>query len=247
MVSQMKVLNDILGYDLKIYQNSNFFCFSIDSVILANFPRIKLRTKRIVDLGTGNGVIPLILSRRTKCFIDGIEIQEDLSNLAKESVLYNQLENQIHIYNMDMKDFVNISENNGHYDIVVANPPYFKCNDLSVKNIDIHKAIARHEIMITLEEVVESAFKLLKERGYFATVNRVDRFMEVLNLLRKYKLEPKYIRFIYDNIECRPNLFYIEGMKGASSGLIIDKPFVMYDTNHKETAEYKKLKEEVCQ
>ena len=240
----MKVLNDVLGYDLEIYQDNKWFCFSIDSIILANFPKIKPRARRILDLGCGNGIIPLILSLRTKCVIDGVEIQEDLANLAKESVLENELEEQVNIYNMDMKCLLKDVSKYNSYDIILANPPYFK-NTNSTKNEDIHKIIARHEVMITLEEVVKIAFQLLKEGGYFATVNRVDRFMEIIELFNKYKLEIKYIRFVYDNLECEPSLFYIEGFKGGKSGCTIDKPFIMYDNKKKETLEYKKLMTEV--
>lgn len=241
----MKVLNDILGYDLKIYQDSNWFCFSIDSIVLANFPRIKKRTKRILDLGCGNGIIPLILSRRTDCLIEGVEIQKDLVSLSKESVVENGLTSQITIYNMDMKDLLKDVSKYNTYDIILSNPPYFKKNSNRTINDDIHKIIARHEVMITLEEVVKIAFQLLKEGACFSTVNRVDRFMEIIDIFKKYKLEVKYIRFIYDNLNCQPSLFYIEGVKNGKGGCVIDKPFIMYDNNHIETEEYRQLKEEV--
>ncbi len=241
----MKVLNDILGYNLKIYQESNWFCFSIDSVILANFPRIKKRTKKILDLGCGNGIIPLILSRRTDCLIEGVEIQKDLAILAKESVLENGLDDRISIYNMDMKDLLMDFSKYNTYDIILSNPPYFKMDSNRTINDDIHKVIARHELMITLEEIVKIAFQLLKEGAYFATVNRVDRFMEIIDIFKKYRFEVKYIRFIYDNLESRPSLFYIEAVKCGKSGCIVDKPFVMYDTNHMETVEYSNLIKEV--
>lgn len=243
----MKVLNDILGYNLKIYQESDWFCFSIDSIILANFSKIKKRTRRILDLGCGNGIIPLILSRRTNCLIEGVEIQKDLAQLAKESVLANGLDEQITIYNMDMKELLKDLSKYNTYDMIVSNPPYFKSNSNGVFNDDIHKIIARHEVMITLEEVVNIAFQLLKEGACFATVNRVERFIEIIDIFKKYKLEVKYVRFIYDNLETQPCLFYIEGVKCGKSGCVIDKPFIMYDNNHIETDEYKKLKKEVMQ
>ncbi len=237
----MIVLNDVLNYDLKIYQNPDWFCFSLDSVILANFVRIRLRTRRILDLGCGNGIIPLILSLRTNAFIEGVEIQEDLALLAEKSIRYNNLESRIKIYHQDMKVF---AKNNTLYDMIVCNPPYFKVNDKSMKNDDVHKVIARHEIAITLEEVINTAAKLLKEGGLFCTVNRVDRFMETLLLLSKYHLEPKYVRFVYDRIDIAPSMFYIEAIKNGKSGLTIDKPFVMYHKN-KKTSEYDKLIHEV--
>ena len=240
----MEMLNDVLGYDLKIYQNYDYFCFSIDSIVLANFVNVRCRTKKILDLGCGNGIVSLILSLRTKSHIDGVEIQKDLVDMALRSVIYNCKEKFITLYNMDMKDFL-IEKRYNTYDLILSNPPYFKNEEESTKNMDIHKAIARHEVFITLEEVIKIAFQLLKEGGVFALVQRVSRFMEVLELLRKYKIEPKYIRFVYDHITTSPSLFYIEGIKCGRSGLIIDKPFVMYDENRQETEEYRMLLEEV--
>lgn len=240
----MEVLNDILGYDLKIYQDSDYFCFSIDSVVLANFVNVRHRTKRILDLGCGNGVIPLVLSLRVNAKIDGVEIQKDLADMARRSISYNKKDEEITIYNMDMKDFLDPVRYNT-YDLVVSNPPYFKNNEKTIKNLDIHKVVARHEVMITLEEVVKIAFQLLKEGGVFATVNRTSRFVEVLDLFRKYKIEPKYIRFVYDNVSVAPSLFYIEGIKCGKSGLTISKPFIMYDTNRNMTDEYARFLREV--
>ena len=240
----MNVVNDILGYDLKLYQNQDWFCFSIDSVILANFARIKGRTKRILDIGCGNGVIPLILSLRTKAFIEGVEIQKDLADLATESVNYNKLSSKINIYNQNINDFVKNVKVHDLYDLVVCNPPFFKVADMSTKNYDIHKVIARHETYITFEEIAKNAFILLKERGSFSTVNRVERFIEVITILKKYNLEPKYVRFVYDNVNIAPNMFYIEAIKCGKEGLIIDKPFIMYDNNIK-TCEYENLIKEV--
>ncbi len=236
----MKVLNDVLGYPLKIYQDQDYFCFSIDSVILANLVNIRLRTKKIVDLGTGNGIIPLLLSNRTNAHIDAVEIQKDLADMAIESIKYNKLESQINIYNQDMLDFSECSKYNT-YDLVLSNPPYFKNEEKSTKNLDIHKVIARHEVKIKLENIVEIASNLLKERGVFATVNRVDRLMEIIMLLQKYNMEPKYIRFIYDKVTLKPNLFFLEAIKNGKSGLEVDKPFIMYDENNNETLDYQKL------
>lgn len=240
----MKVLNDVLNYNLKIYQDQDWFCFSIDSIVLANFARIKLRTKKILDLGCGNGIIPLILSLRTNAFIEGVEIQEDLAILAQQSIEYNNLESQIKIYNQDMKEFANNFKLYNTYDLIVSNPPYFKVNEKSDRNYDVHKVIARHELYITAEDIISIATKLLKEGGSFCMVNRVDRFIEVITLLQKYNLEPKYIRFVYDNININPSMFYIEAVKYGKSGLIIDKPFIMYE-NESKTDEYQKLIREV--
>lgn len=240
----MKVLNDILDYDLKIYQDQDFFCFSLDSVILANLAKVNLRTRRILDLGSGNGIIPLILSLRTSAFIEGVEIQKDLVSLARESIQYNNLDSQIKIYHQDMRELQSAFDLYDTYDLIVSNPPYFKENERSTKNKDIHKVIARHEVSITLDEIVDIASRLLKEGGTFSMIHRVDRFMEILFLLKQYKLEPKYVRFVYDNINIKPNMVYIEAIKGGKSNLIVDKPFILY-YDGKKTEDYEKLLKEV--
>lgn len=240
----MKTLNDILGYDLKIYQDQDWFCFSIDSIILANFPKIRLKVKKILDLGCGNGIVSLVLSLRTNAFIDGVEIQKDLADMAKESICYNSLSNQITIHNQDMKEFVQNKERYNSYDLIVCNPPYFRQDVNSTKNFDIHKIIARHEVCVTIEEIVLIVNKLLKEGGVFSTVNRVDRFIEIISLLREHQLEPKYVRFVYHDINSLPSLFYLEAIKSGGSGFIVDKPFIMYE-NGKETIEYSEMIREV--
>lgn len=241
----MKVINDVLEYNLKIYQDSDWFCFSLDSVILANFVRIPLRTKNILDLGCGNGIVSLILSCRTSASIDGVELQKDLVQLARDSVCLNHLDSQIQIHHMDMKEFSKERKYHNYYDLVVTNPPYFKNEERSTKNIDVHKVIARHEVMITLEQIVSISFSLLKEGGSLAMVHRVDRFMEILCLLRKYHLEPKYIRFVYDHLDLSPSMFYVEAMKNGNVGLKIDRPFILYDSEDIETEEYQSLRRKV--
>lgn len=236
MVKKMKVLNDVLGYDLKIFQDDNYFKFSLDSVILANLVNIKHTTKKILDLGTGNGIIPIILTRRTNSLIDAVEIQKDLANLAQESIKYNNLENQIYIYNVDMIDF---SKNkNELYDLITCNPPYFKSETKSTKNIDIHKAIARHEIKINLEKIIKISGKMLKNKGILGMICRVDRFVEVIELFKKYNIEPKNIKFIYNNTKSAPDLFLIQGMKNGNNGLLIDKPFILHDEQGNKTNDY---------
>ena len=215
----MEVLNDILGYpNRKIYQNTDFFSFSLDSVMLANFVTVRLRDKEILDLGTGNGVIPLILSLRTDKKIEGVEIQEKLYSLASKSVSYNHLDNQISIVCSDMKDYV--SKNTiERFDVVTCNPPYFKVNDKNYFNDSSEKTIARHEVKISLEEVVMVASKVLKNNGTFAMVHRTERLLEIFDLFRKYHIEPKRIRFVYEFVHKPSTLVLIEGVKHGKQGL----------------------------
>lgn len=149
----MERLDDILGYkNRKIYQDDDCFSFSLDSIMLANFATIRMRDKNILDLGCGNGVIPLILSLRTDKKIVGVELQKKLANLAIKSVEYNDLESQIEILNINMKDYVN-TETMEKYDLITCNPPYFKVNEENYFNLSLEKVIARHEVEVTLDDV----------------------------------------------------------------------------------------------
>ena len=240
----MERLDDILGYsNLKIYQNSDYFAFSLDSIILANYCNIRLRDKKIVDFCTGNGVIPLILTRRTKAEIFGIEIQKNLADLAIKSVSYNGLENQIRIINEDVKDFS--KKNISKFDLVLCNPPYFKLNEKSSLNESYEKKIARHEIMIDIEGVCDYAKKVLKDNGNLCLVHRSERLMEIIEILRKNNFEPKRIKFVHETIEKESTLVLIEAQKLGKVGLKIDKPLVLYNIDGSLTDEYKRLQEEV--
>ena len=241
----MEVLNDILGYpNRKIYQNTDFFSFSLDSVMLANFVTVRLRDKEILDLGTGNGVIPLILSLRTDKKIEGVEIQEKLYSLASKSVSYNHLDNQISIVCSDMKDYV--SKNTiERFDVVICNPPYFKVNDKNYFNDSSEKTIARHEVKISLEEVVMVASKVLKNNGTFAMVHRTERLLEIFDLFRKYHIEPKRIRFVYEFVHKPSTLVLIEGVKYGKQGLKVEAPFIMKVDDGSYSKEYESFLVEV--
>ena len=233
----MKLLNcsqkitDLVGYDRKIIQDNNFLAFSLDSLILANFVNINTRVRNILDLGTGIAPIPLILSLRTNAHIDGVEIQKEVSVIAKENVKINKLQKQITIYNEDMKKFAKRIDTET-YDIVVCNPPFFN-NSFKLPVSDSKK--------ISSEEVLSISRKLLKNNGKFAMIFRIDRLVEILRLFEKNNIEPKIIRFIYHNQNMNAKLFFIEGMKNGKNGLKIYPPFIMYDENGKETDEYKIL------
>ena len=237
----MLVKNDILGYkNREIFQDDECFSFSLDSVMLANFATIRLRDKNILDLGTGNGVIPLILSLRTNKHIDGVEIQEYLADMAKKSVELNKLTNQINIYNVDMKNFVT-SDTIENYDLIVCNPPYFKCTDTSLKNDNDIKSIARHEIMIELEDVIKIAKKLLKNGGSLCMVHRTDRLIEIIETMRKHNIEPKRLQFIYPKNDIESNLILIDGKKNGNVGLKVLAPLYVHNDDGSYTDEVLKI------
>lgn len=240
----MERLDDILGYsNLKIYQNSNYFSFSLDSIILANYCNIRIRDKKIVDFCTGNGVIPLILSKRTKARIYGIEIQKKLADLAKKSVEYNNLTDQIEIINEDVKEFA--KNNISQYDLVLCNPPYFKISDKSSLNESYEKKIARHEILLNINDVCDCAKKVLKDNGNLYIIHRSDRLMEILEVLRKNNFEPKRIKFIHETVNKESTLVLIESQKLGKVGLKVDKPLFLYNLDGSMTEEYSRLQKEV--
>lgn len=241
----MEVINDILGYkNRKLYQDTDYFSFSLDSIMLANFATIRLKDSKILDLGTGNGVIPFIISLRTTKKIDGVEIQEKLYTLAMKSLKLNNLEEQISFYNMDMKDYCNIN-NCEKYDLIVCNPPYFKVNEKNYFNNSEEKIIARHEVKINLSDLLVVVKKLLKNNGNFAIVHRPERLLEILDEFRKNNIEPKRIRFVYETIEKGSTLVLIEGQKNGKAGLKIENPFIIRDSDGNNTLEYANLLLEV--
>ena len=225
----MEVLNDLVGYkNLKIYQNSDWFSFSLDSVLLPNFVTLNKNISLIMDLCCGNAPIPLILSTKTSAKIIGIELQKDVYDLAIKSILYNNLSNQIEIKNMNILDLKNIY-NSDSVDVITCNPPYFKYSDNTNINDDIHKVIARHEKKIKLEEIIDISHYLLKNNGVLAMVHRTDRLIEIINLFNKYGLEVKKLRFIYPKENSESNMILIEGKKNGNTGLKILPPLYVHN------------------
>ena len=240
----MERLDDVLGYkDLKIYQNSDYFSFSLDSIILANYATIRLRDTHIVDFCTGNGIVPIILSRRCNKSIIGVEIQPEIADLAAKSVLYNHLEDKISIVCEDVKNF---SKNHlNEFDLLLCNPPYFKVEENATYNLSKEKAIARHEIFLELDELFDCAKKILKDHGNICIVHRTTRLMEILDKLKKHHLEPKKIKFIHETVEKESFLVYIEAQKCGNVGLIVEKPLIQYDLSGSFSKDYERLQKEV--
>ena len=227
----MQALNDLVGYkNLSIYQDSDWFSFSLDSVLLPNFVTLNKNIKVVMDLCCGNAPIPLILTTKTEAKIIGVELQKDVYDLAKKSVEYNKLNNRIELLNINIKELKNkyISDS---IDVITCNPPYFKYIESSNINDDIHKVIARHEKEITLEEIIDISHYLLKNNGCLAMVHRTDRLIEIINLFNKYGLEVKKLRFIYPKEESKSNLILVEGRKNGSVGLTVLPPLYVHNTD----------------
>lgn len=220
----MEVINDLLQYkDMKIVQDDNIFKFSIDSVLLANFVTINSKFKNILDIGTGNAPIPLILSTRTKSNIVGVEIQPESFSLGKKSVELNSLTHQIELLNMDIKDYYKLTESDT-FDVITCNPPYFKVYDNSKVNHSKKKMFARHEMYLDLEDICLISRKLLKNGGFLAMVHRPERLVDICVTMRKYNIEPKRIQLIYAGRNKNANILLIEGRKNGRSGIQILNP-----------------------
>lgn len=242
----MKMLKDderldyLLGEPLRIIQSPSVFSFSLDAVLLAKFVYVPIQKGSLVDLCAGNGVIPLLLSRRTKGHIHGVEIQERLHDMAVRSVQYNNLSEQITMHHEDLNKILPVL---GHdkYDVVTCNPPYFLTPAKEIQNDNVHYAIARHEIMCTLEDVVRVSSQLLKQGGKAAFVHRPGRLLDILTLMRKYRIEPKRLQFVYPKAGREANTILVEGIKGGSPDLKLLPPLVVYKDNNEYTEELKEI------
>jgi len=229
-------IDDLQYKGLKIIQKADEFCFGIDSILLSDFARTIKKNSEIIDLGTGTGIISILLSKKIEAKkIYGIEIQEKVADMAKRSVKLNNLENIITIINKDLKELPELLENN-YYDAIVTNPPYKK-NNTGLKNENEAKLISRHEIKCTLDDIARISSKLLKNGGEFYMVHRPERLAEIIEELKKYKLEPKILKLVYPKKDKEPNLLLIKAVKNAKPFLKIEKPLFVYDENNNYTEE----------
>ena len=231
----MKVINNVLGFDgIKIVQDSEGFKFSLDSVLLANFVTLNKSTKKIMDIGSGNGIIPILLSLKTDAHIDGVEIQRECYLNSLESIKLNKMDN-ISIFNDDIKDFYKTLESDT-YDVVVSNPPYFMGN---IHNINEMKKIARHSLSLDYKDVIVISKKILKNNGLLSIVHRPENLMDILMFMRSNNIEPKKIRFIYPYKGKNANILLVEGAKNGKPGLKVMDPLYVYE-NGNYTEEIKK-------
>lgn len=236
----MKVVNDLLGYkNYKIVQNDEWFVFSLDSVLLPNFVKINKSDKKILDIGTGNAPIPLILSTKTDATIFGIEIQKDVYDMATESIKLNSCTKQINLINDDVNNIYKYFKPE-FFDVIVSNPPYFKLSENSIINKTNAKALARHEIALDLNHLIQIASKYLKNNGKFAMIHRTERLTEILSKLSEYNLEPKRISFVFPKKESNSNLFMVEAVKNANPGIKSLTHIIIHDEDGQYTDEVKK-------
>jgi len=222
----MERIDDLQVKGLKIIQNPEGFCFGIDAVLLANHVKLK-PGDRVVDLGTGTGIIPILLAGKSKtCGFQGLEIQDSVFRMAKRSVLLNGLEDRIEILQGDIKTVTDLFSKS-IYDVVTANPPYMHREGLI--NPKDAKAISRHEVACNLEDVVKGASALLRTHGRFYMIHRPNRLVDIMYYMRKHDVEPKELTMIQSKKGKAPKLLIIEGKKGSKRELKIKEPLIIYE------------------
>lgn len=221
---------------MKIIQSPTVFSFSLDAVLLAYFSYIPLKKGKILDLCSGNGVIPLLLSARTKAHITSVEIQERLVSMAKRSIKYNELSDQIQVIQGDLKDMQPML---GHssFDAITCNPPYFHTPAKTEQNKNEYLTIARHEVFCTLEDVVKACKLHIRPGGKVSMVHRPSRLVDLITLFRKYKLEPKRIQFVYPKKERDANMLLIEAVRDGKADLKMLPPLYIYNEDDTYTRE----------
>lgn len=226
--------------ELKIIQSPSVFSFSLDAMLLANFTYVPIQKGNILDLCTGNGVIPLLLTKRTKAKITGVEIQERLVDMAKRSIQYNDLEQQITIIHQDLRK-LNETLPQSQFDVITCNPPYFETERENEKNVNKYIRFARHEILCTLEDVIKACKLFVRPRGKVAIVHRPERLTDLFILMRNYRIEPKRLQLIYPKRGKEANMMLIEGIRDGKKGLKLLPPFYIYEQNGTYTEEAKRV------
>lgn len=240
----MEVRNRLLNFDnMIIYQNDEWFSFSLDSVLLANFVNINFTDKNIIDFCTGNAPIPMLLSYKTKNDIIGVELQKEVYDLALKSVKENNLEDRIKIINEDVNNLSNLYSNDT-FDIITCNPPYFKTKNEELLNNNNIKTIARHEVKLNLEDILKQAKYLLKNGKRLVMVHRPDRLIEIIDMMKKYGFELKRMKLCYPKEGIDANILLIEGVKNGKSGLKIESPLIIHNEDGSYTDEVREMFEE---
>lgn len=233
-------IDQLYANDIQIIQSSEVFSFSLDAVLLANFPRIPHKGL-IVDLCAGNGAVGLFIAKKTEACLHQIEIQERLADMGQRSIVLNHLEERVFMHHLDLKNTFDLLKKDS-CDLVVCNPPYFKEAPAKKINPNSHLALARHELTTNLEEVLLTSSQLLKAKGHLALVHRPDRLLEILDLLRKHRLAPKKIQFVHPKKDKDANILLVEAIKdGQEAGLKILPPLTVYDETNQYLPEIRTL------
>lgn len=221
---------------MRIIQSKEVFSFSLDAILLAHFTYVPIKRGKILDLCTGNGVIPLLLSRRSQAKMTGVEIQRRLFDMAVRNMELNNLSNRIHVIHEDLNHLQG-QLSHSSFDVVTCNPPYFKSPKETERNLNEHLMIARHEVLCTLEEVVQACKRYVRPGGKVAMVHRPERLVDILTLLREHRIEPKRMRLVYPKVNREANTLLVEGIRDGKPGLIIEDPLYVYTKDGEYTKE----------
>ena len=231
---------DLEFKDLKLIQKTKGFCFGIDAVLLSDFSKNIKKNAKVLDLGTGTGIISILLCGKTKLEkIIGVEVQKEVADMAKRSSKLNNLENKFEIINENIINLDKIYERNS-FDVIVTNPPYKKENT-GIVNEEEKKLISRHEVLAKLEDYIKVSNKLLKDKGEFYMVHRPERLVDIISHMRQYKIEPKEIRFVCSHNNKMPKLVLVKGVKNAKPFLKIKENLNIYDKDGNYTEEILKI------
>lgn len=221
-------IDDLEFKNLKIIQNKNGFCFGIDAVLLSDFAKGIRNGSNVLDLGTGTGILGILLCGKTKLNrITGVEIQQEVYDMAKRSIKLNNLEDRFMVINEDIKDLDKKLELQS-YDAIVSNPPYKKDNT-GLKNTNEYKVISRHEVKCNLEDIIRVSSKLLKSNGNLYMVHRPERIKDIVLQLEKYNMQLKEIRFVHPNINRKPNMILVRAVKNGGDFLTVQEPLFVYN------------------
>ncbi|HZJ57357.1 MAG TPA: tRNA1(Val) (adenine(37)-N6)-methyltransferase [Clostridia bacterium] len=238
-IKEHERVDDLDLKGLKIIQDPNMFCFGMDAVLLSHFAKAR-SGERVVDLGTGTGVIPILMSGKSEdTQFYGVEIQASMADMARRSVMLNSLEDRIRIVEGDLKESPNYL-GSGEYQLVTANPPYKKMGT-GIINPNNAKAVARHELKCNLDDVLKAASGLLAWGGRLSMIHRPERMIEILSGMRLHGLEPKVIRLVYPNLRKPPNMLLIEAVLGGRPHLVWMPPLIVYEPGGEFTSELMRI------
>lgn len=219
-------IDDLQRCGYGIIQNKDGFCFGMDAVLLSSFAQAK-KGEKVLDLGTGTGILPILMEAKTEGeHFTGLEIQKTSADMAQRSVKFNDLESKVSIVEGDIKEAASIF-GKASFDVVTSNPPYMT-GQHGLVNSNLPKAIARHEVLCTLEDVISQAAAVLKENGRFYMVHRPFRLAEIMTLMVKYRLEPKRMQMVHPFVDREPNMVLMEGLKGGRSRITVERPIIVY-------------------
>lgn len=235
-------IDQLMQYNLEIIQSPSVFSFSLDAVLLGNFARVPRHERaRVVDLCSGNGAVALMLSQQTQSQVQAVELQDRLVDMAERSIQLNGLTDRVRMIHADVKQATAYIRKDS-VDVITCNPPYFTVTESSRKNPNNHLAIARHELHLTLEQLMQTSAGLLKTRGKAFFVHRPERFLEIMETMKAVDLAPKRIRFVHPKAEREANMLLIEGIKqGKPDGLKILPPLVVFDDEGNYLPEVKRM------